>query len=231
MAKKIIIIIYLIIQLILSILSQLTDNPLWAIVSFSIVALAFLMNFMFMKKSLSFLFTALALAFTVFSDVLLVLLDKYYLTAVISFILVQLFYFCRIIVNTKSMKLKKIHITLRISLSILSIIVLSIILKENTDLLTIASAICFVNLVLNVITSFINYKFKSDSLIFAIGLLLFMLCDFFVGINNIEYITDISRDSLIYQIIYNDYIFFPWLFYAPSQMLLGLSSKKDTAIK
>ena len=231
MAKKIIIVIYLIIQLILSILSQLTDNPLWAIVSFSIVALAFLMNFIFIQKSLSFLFTALALSFTVFSDVLLVLLDKYYLTAVISFILVQIFYSCRIIVNTKSLKLKNLHIALRISLSLISIILVSIILKDDADLLTIASAICFVNLVLNVITSFINYKNKSDSLIFAIGLLLFMLCDFFVGINNIEYITDISRDSLIYKIIYNDYIFFPWLFYAPSQALLGLSSKKDTAIK
>lgn len=231
MAKKIIIVIYLIIQLILSILSQLTDNPLWAIVSFSIVVLAFFMNFMFMKKSLSFLFTALALAFTVFSDVLLVLLDKYYLTAVISFIFVQIFYSCRIIVNTKSLKLKTLHIASRISLSLISIILVSIILKDDADLLTIASAICFVNLVLNVITSFINYKNKSDSLIFAIGLLLFMLCDFFVGINNIEYIMEISRDSLIYQIIYNDYIFFPWLFYAPSQMLLGLSSKKDTAIK
>lgn len=231
MAKKIIIVIYLIIQLILSILSQLTDNPLWAIVSFSIVVLAFFMNFMFMKKSLSFLFTALALAFTVFSDVLLVLLDKYYLTAVISFVFVQIFYSCRIIVNTKSLKLKTLHIASRISLSLISIILVSIILKDDADLLTIASAICFVNLVLNVITSFINYKNKSDSLIFAIGLLLFMLCDFFVGINNIEYIMEISRDSLIYQIIYNDYIFFPWLFYAPSQMLLGLSSKKDTAIK
>ena len=58
--------------------------------------------------------------------------------------------------------------------------------------------------------------------VFAIGLLLFLGCDTFVGLGMIEAYLPVNEGSLLYLLAHPP-INMAWLFYTPSQTLLGLS--------
>lgn len=218
----IIIPIYLVIQLILAFLSQSPNESIDYIACYICVVLSFLMCFYFFEKSNKYLFTQLALLFTVIADYFLIILDEYYLLAMSVFLLAQVCYSVKIYFDLETKKEKNIYLIIRGSLTLLSIILPFIVLKENTDLLTIITVNYYVLLITSMVYAFILCKKSKFNLIFAVGLLLFVCCDFFVAISNFESYFDVSKESLIYKITYHE-INFSWIFYVPSQTLLGIS--------
>lgn len=189
--------------------------------SFSVVALAFIFSLLFISKKSTTILTNFALFFTVIADVFLVLcVPQVRDIAMVSFSIVQIMYFARILIESTSKKLNLIHIILRSVLSVLVIVIALIVLKNNADFLSLISVFYFTNLVLNVIFAFLN---KNSSKLFKIGLALFMCCDLFVGLQVAvgSYII-LSENSLLYKIIFAPFNFV-WFFYTPSQTLLSLS--------
>lgn len=214
--------IYLIIQVILGILCQTQIEHINYISCYICVILSFLMCFFFFEKSNKYIFTQLGLFFTVVADYFLVIEDDHYLLAMSVFLLAQISYAIKIYFELETKKERLIYLIIRLTCILLSILLPLIILGENNDLLTIISVNYYVLLVISMVYAFILCKKDKFNLIFAIGLLLFVCCDFFVAINNFDSYFDVSYDSLIYKIIYHD-INFSWIFYVPSQTLLGIS--------
>ena len=132
-------------------------------------------------------------------------------------------YFLRIFIN-QTKKEKIVHLSIRIPVFLFAVILTAIVLKENTNFLSLISLFYYANLLVNVVFAFI--KFKKAPLL-AIGLLLFSLCDVFVGLSRIDGFMHIPDGSLIYQ-IKNVPLNMAWLFYVPSQTVLALSTIKNT---
>ena len=229
--KKAFIITFLIIQLVLFFIVQLTNGKAWMISAYTVVVLCFLFTFLFFEKSKKYAFTHLALFCTLMADLFLVAIAPVkQLPAMIFFSGTQIFYFLRLYFNSKSKKEKRIHIFIRIIASVLSSMITIIVLKNKTDAVSLISMFYYANLVVNIIFAFVQYK---DSRLLAIGLLLFLCCDTLVGLNALmtQYIKSPNAKE-IFGAIFGT-LNWAWVFYAPSQVLLSLSlakfqSKKHT---
>lgn len=216
----ILILIFLLVEFILGYFAQTSIYKDY--VRFTIVSLGFVFCFLFIKKDWIYITTQLALLFTLIADYFLVILDDYYLIAMLAFLPVQLLYSIRIFLETNNKKINIIHFCIRIIFNLIAMVLPFIILKENVDGLSVVSVVYFCNLILNAIFASINYKKYDFSFIFAIGLILFVFCDIFVGIMNLNDYFDIEKGSFVYNVIYSD-INFSWVFYTPSQALLAIS--------
>ena len=80
------------------------------------------------------------------------------------------------------------------------------------------------NLFCNILTALADFKHNS---LFAVGLVLFILCDTVVGLQAAAgtYLP-ISETSIIYRVIFGDF-YLSWFFYLPSQVLISLSCKHE----
>lgn len=219
---------FCIIEGVLGYFIQTTSNVLYSIFSISSIILAFLFCLFLFQKDLAHKLTVFALLFTLFADFFLCGLVDFPLIrelAMCFFVGAQTCYFLRIL-SFQTKKERKIHIIVRIIFSLFAVILTAIVLKENTNFLSLISLFYYANLIINVIFSFIQFKIYP---LFAIGLLLFSCCDVFVGLNMLEDFIFIPDGSIIHLI--NDIdLNMAWLFYVPSQTLLALSTikwKKD----
>lgn len=219
--KWALIIAFLLIEAILFVLVQTTNGKANDVSMMLVVILNALYFITCFTKTKEYIFTALALLFTITADFFLVALNPANeLLGVIFFSFVQIFYFLRLYFNNSSKKRKRIHLILQISISVLSQVVVLCILGENADALSLISLFYFSNFVLNVVFAFIQRK---KSLIFAIGLLLFLCCDILVGLNGIFSMYFKSEiTAKIYDFVFGT-VNMPWIFYVPSQVLLALS--------
>ena len=190
--------------------------------SYAATCLAFVFAFFYAKKDARIWLTIAALMFTVVSDYFLVLRMPFdQPLAMTTFLAAQLCYATRLMLN-ENKKLRIVDIVLRVSLSVMMIIVAKIVLAESFDYLSSVSLVYFVNLFLNVIFSFIQFK-KSP--ILAIGLLLFMFCDIVVGLNSsIGVYIDVPPSSIWYIIAHTPFNLAN-IFYMPSQTLIALSCR------
>lgn len=172
------------------------------------------------KNSLSYLLTLIALISTVFADFFLCGLidfENIRVVAMLFFCITQACYFLRLYFNQKYTREKKVHVILRVSLSLTVLLITIIVLKEKVDALSLISMLYFTNLILNIVFSFIQIKIAP---LFAVGLLLFSLCDALIGLDVLEEFMTIPDGSLIQRI--NDIdINLAWVFYVPSQTLIS----------
>lgn len=208
--KKIILTIYLVLQLTLYLLAVFIDNNLPTnVLEYSII----IINFLFVGyltsiyKTKDSLITLLALLFTLVADTFLVLLGNHLTIAMISFSIVQIFYFYKI-KNINQIKLIKKDLIRLVTIALV-ILVIFIISIKNLDLLILFTAFYFLMLLFNFIDSLKTFK-KYPS--FSIGLLLFILCDIFVGLGFLQISLPVS---IPFDLV--------WFFYAPSQVLLATS--------
>ena len=215
-----IVLLFLLVELVLGYYAQVSIYKDYY--RFTIVVLAFIICFVFFKKDWIYLVTQLALLFTLIADYFLIILDDYYLLAMFIFLPVQILYSIRIFLETNNKKLNITHFYIRVIINLIVMIMPFLILKENVDGVSVVSIVYFCNLFLNAIFASINYKKYTFSFIFAIGLTLFVFCDIFVFIMNLETYFDIAKGSFAHNIIYGD-INFSWVFYTPSQSLLAIS--------
>lgn len=214
---------FLLAQFFIYLLILFVDNSVLKYLEFTAVAIAFGASFLFFSIKDKTYLTHTALLFTVISDVFLVLCEPQLKTlSMITFSITQIMYAVRILMETRSKIIKIVHIILRVGLSLLVVAISTLVLKENTDFLSLISMFYFTNLALNVLMSFYN---KDSSILFQIGLFLFMLCDLFVGFGQLEAYLAISETSLLYKMAHSSFNFI-WLFYVPAQTLLAISITK-----
>ena len=207
-------------EYVFAILAQTLPGDKWGPASFSSIVLAAAFMLLFFEPRLEYLFTQLALVCTVCADYFLVLKDaEEKLAAMIFFSGTQIFYFLRLIIKTRPGIFRTVHLSVRAAVSLLAVLVTFLVLGEGTDALSVVSVFYYAHLILNLIFAFIT---PGETPIFAIGLLLFLGCDTFVGFGMLgEYLT-IAEGSLIDR-LNRIPLNMAWVFYTPSQTLLALS--------
>lgn len=214
---------FLAIQSVLFVLVQITKGEIHDVVSFAVVVLSALFMLLCIQRSKSYILMQIGLICTIFADLFLVVIDPMIqLPAMVFFSGTQICYFLRIYFTTTSKKEKLIHLILRASLIVIIQIITVIVLKEKTDALSLVSMFYYTNLVLNVIFAFVHFKKLP---LFAIGLILFLLCDTIIGLDIMaeSYITGKALET------FNSILTglnWAWVFYVPSQALLGISLLK-----
>jgi len=160
------------------------------------------------------------LACTLIADFFLVILSsEQRLTGMIFFLFVQIFYAIKLHLDSKN----KVILLVRLISSLAIALSAFVILKDKADALSVISAVYYVNLLVNIIESFICFKAEK---LFAVGLVFFVLCDTVIGLQAAagSYLP-ISEESLIYKIIFMDF-FLSWFFYLPSQVLIAMSTNQ-----
>lgn len=199
------------------------------------------------NKSISYTLKT-AMLFTLISDLFILVLD-YYFYGVLTFIVVQLLYNYRIslyncntmIFNPRPFGFLKClerasyrAVVCFISWLFVQLIIAAFVcfalmwLGVEQEPLLIASVIYFIGLLTNTIRAIIAALIRNNDngmVLFAVGLVLFLLCDINVGLFNLTQFITIPQD--IYTVI--DYIssLLMWIFYAPSQALIALSIGKS----
>ena len=198
-------------------------------------------------RSINFFIQA-AMLFTIISDLFLLILDQYYY-GVLTFIVVQQFYSLRLILlkdrnrgvwDYPKLRIPKLTVTilrnylkrlgLQVALAFMICLLLSY-FKIALEALIIATVFYFISILTNVISAIRLaqiYPREKTNILFAIGMLLFLLCDINVGLFNLSGF--ISLPEGIYSKIYEAASILMWTFYAPSQVLIALSVNRKSAI-
>ena len=212
-------ILFAVTELVLGIMAHTAHRPTMAHARYAIVLLAFLFCFLFFERSLSYLFTQLALLATVAADYILILHNEYgFLLAVLLFTVAQLAYAARLLAG-EAPTLRRRHLAVRLLLSVGAISVGSLALGEAADALSLVALFYFANLVTNAVFAVFE---KESRGVFATGLLLFVLCDIFMGFGMLGTYLPVGHGALI-RFLTSPPLDMAWVFYPPSQALLALS--------
>ena len=221
--KKLLVILsaaFLTVEAVLGVLLQTSQHLTPINLRYTAVVLACLFFILFAEKSLSFLFTMLALLCTVGADYFLVYSEEIQqLPAMLFFSVTQTAYFLRLYFEDKSKTRRLVHLICRAVLSLVAVVVTFGVLQSSADAVAVVSMFYYINLILNIIFAFVNFEKPG---VFAIGLLLFALCDTVIGLSLINTYLPLSEDSFIYKLI-NPGFDLAWAFYLPSQALLAVS--------
>ena len=221
-------IIFCVIQAFLGYFLQGAVGKTYGYVTLSIIVLCFITALVFFKADFLRFITLLALFFTVCADFFLCgLIDfkNIRTVAMLFFSAVQICYFLRLYHNQVYTSEKRFHLILRISLTVIVLIITLFVLKQSVNALAVVSMFYYTNILLNLVYSFIQFK-KAP--IFALGMLLFVFCDTVLGFSFLPDFLPIKEGSII-DVINNVKINLPWMFYTPSQTLIALdiATKKD----
>lgn len=224
--KTSIIISYIVIEIILGVLIQTTSGILNTTSSFLAVVLAFLFSIYLLLININInkelILLSCGLFCTVLADLFLVVIKPMMqLHAMIFFSLTQICYFIIIYLNQENTNKKVIHLIIRITITGISLLATVLVLKENTDALSLISLFYYANLISNIIFSFTINKIN---IIFSIGLILFACCDLLIGLNIMasSYLP-IEEGTILYFLAHPGFNL-AWVFYVPSQILISLSS-------
>ena len=222
--KYVLISIFAAVETVLLVLLLTLSGVVSVVLSFVSIALAFLFSLLFLNVKNRNVFIQIGLIFTVCADVCLVLCNpRQQSIGMVFFCFSQLTYFCKLLYETSNKKIRLANLISRCVAIVLVQVLTLVVVGDKADFLALVSMFYYTNLILNVIFSFVNFK-KNPY--FAIGMLLFMLCDTIVGLNVAigTYIT-IPESSILYQIAFSSFNW-AWLFYLPSQVLISISSSK-----
>lgn len=210
---------FILVELCLSVAVHTVGGRTNDFISVGAIAICCLFAVIFFKKEADYILVQTALFCTVMADVcLLILQPRNQLLAMLFFSVTQICYFLRISKTEK--RLRKAHIILRISVTLAALVATAVVLKDKTDPLSLISLFYFANLGVNTLWAFLDFR---TSRLFAVGLLLFLLCDVCIGLSVMsEAYIPVSEGSFIYQIIHPGFNL-AWCFYIPAQVLIVLS--------
>ena len=204
---------------------QLTHGTANRILCVLSILLAFAFSCIFGNRSRDGLLISFALAFTLVADAILQFTDPIRrLPAMLFFAVTQLLYaFYLFSKLTKRQRTRQL--ILYVTLVTAALILTAAVLKSNTDALSMISLFYYATLVANIFSAFTS----RHSLIFACGLVFFILCDTLVGLDvMMQAYVPLPPDSLLYRLTHT-YINLIWLFYVPAQTLIALSAAERRA--
>lgn len=176
-----------------------------------------------------------AIFLTLISDLFILILDYYYY-GVLTFIFVQQLYGIRIMMERYNIEIEEEQKRLRRSfmlqllLQAATMTIICIVLRRTgteLDDLLISSVFYFISIVTNVIRGIITAVKKPKNrelVLFVVGMTLFLLCDINVGLFNLSGYVTLTKD--IYNVVYSLSSILMWTFYAPSQVLISLSTRQ-----
>ena len=206
-------------ELLLAVCVQTVGGRANDFLSVSAIALCFAFALLFLEKGTDTALIQAALFCTLMADICLIILQpRKQLLAMLFFSAVQICYFILLWKNQR--KYKGFHLVFRGFISLTALFLTAAVLGEKADPLSLVSLFYFANLLLNVIFSFADFK---KNRLFAVGLLLFLLCDICIGLSEMSagYIP-IKEGTLLYAVIHPGFNL-AWLFYIPAQTLIALS--------
>lgn len=215
MNKKVKTIVFISVEAILYIIGVFIKSNPWLL--FSTVIIAFIYALISLEKGSEWLFLTFGLFFTVLADSFLVLWIGPMYIGMLFFIIVQSIYLYKIFRNETKLE-GILHLSLSIGLILILIPISFIVFKENITAEIVEAVIYGTLLLLNLLFSLIHFK---DNPLFAIGLILFVLCDINVMF---EYLEGMGI-TLLYSlkaIPFN----LVWFFYEPCLVCIALSEQK-----
>lgn len=224
---KIIFLVFLVLQTLLFISILFVPHlPMVNVFEYTSILLSLLFAlFVWLRKnSMVTLLIFIALVFTAIADTFLVFLNPYLnevtqSIAMISFSLCQLTYFFLIWKITQTHRERIINLSIRTIFFLALEIIALLILGSSYNFLIFVSLFYFSQLVTNIIFAFIHIKMNP---FLAIGLLLFIGCDIFIGLSTLCDILTLSQSHFLYIFAHLPFNF-AWFFYLPSQVLLSSS--------
>lgn len=208
--------VFVILEVIYFPLIQLTPGDVSAFWSYIAIATVALFALVSIKGEPDGHLIRLGILFTLVADYFLVLADDAQLEGVIAFVAVQMCYFAYLFIREKRKKIRVLNAASRAVLSAVLVAAAFIVLGEDTDPLAVVSVLYYGNLVANAVFAFVLGR---EERIFAIGLVLFAMCDLCIGL---EVLCSSYLDSSVMDFAYGAYLNLPWVFYQPSQVLIGL---------
>ncbi len=210
---------------------------------YSIILLCFCYALLCAGKSTFYLLQA-ALFFTAISDLFILILD-YYFFGVLTFILAQELYSLRLVLIDNGAKigeapvrqgrkqgiayLRRILLQLTVSFVVCLLLGLAGVKLEGLLMISIFYFICILTNVISAFTLVRHQTGNRGNLIYALGMLLFLLCDINVGIFNLSGF--ISMNGEAYAVLYTVSSILMWTFYAPAQVLIAISSRYEDGRK
>lgn len=219
--KKILVLLFLAIELVLFVLIQITHDRTNSIICFSSISLVVVFAFINFKNDRSCILITLGLIFTLVADLFLVLLSPInQLLGMISFSIVQIIYFLKVHLEMQNKTLKMVHIIIRVVASAIMLLICWLVLKEKVDGVSLLSIFYITNMVLSIVFSIIKDKKLT---LFAFALILFLMCDIVIGIQMaVGVYFNLDSSSFIYKIVFLPFNS-AWCFYLPSQVLIALN--------
>lgn len=193
---------------------------------FASIILCFLMTFMLYARNVTqdIVLLRFAFLFTVISDLCILILDSYFL-GLITFSIVQMLYLIRLQCwrNHQGKKNPLCFFLLRNLLFALVIIGILIILRISLEKLILISIFYFVSIFFNTVDALrIGWSVqKKQFKLYAIGMVLFLLCDINVGLFNLSDFIQIEKTW--FNKIYEFATIAMWMFYLPAQVMISLS--------
>ena len=208
------------------------NNSLSVGIKYTVILLCFCYALFAKGAYKSIFLIQVALLFTMISDLFILILD-YYIYGVVSFILVQQLYSLRLVIlqydgrhKVLALYCKRLLLHITLATAVYLVLNFSGIALES---LLIASVFYFICIISNTFTAIglavADHNNKSN-LYYAAGMLLFLLCDINVGLFNLSGFITLPID--IYSVIYSFSSILMWTFYAPSQVLIAISSHYST---
>lgn len=215
MKQRILTISFLTIQLILYYLILTTSGDLLTTCCYSAIVICFIYALINFKRYDPLILAGLL--FTLAADYFLVVCSPIQqLWGMLCFTVTQTLYAIRLHIGNKN----KWILYVRFGLIAVAELATVIILKDKLDALAVVSVCYYADLIVNIATAFSTFRKNK---LFAIGLVLFLLCDTVIGLQvAANTYLPIAEGSLLYQIIFMDF-FLSWFFYLPSQVLITLS--------
>ena len=211
---------FLLVECIFGYVLQVAEGRAANVMMYLSVVLACLFCILFVDRSWTYFATQLALICTVCADYFLVWSEELQqLPAMLFFSVTQLAYFARLYVTDENVRRRAWHLWSRIAACLVAIAATLIVLGDRADALAFVSMFYYANLLCNVVFAFLSFHQNS---IFAIGLILFALCDTVIGLDLLDGYLPAFRDSLVNKLLHPGFNL-AWVFYLPSQALLAIS--------
>lgn len=165
-----------------------------------------------------------AFLFTVISDLCILILDTYFI-GLITFFIVQLLYLIRIHCWRKQQKVHTFLWTLILRNILVALVITGvlIVLKVSLNGLVLISIFYFVSIFFNTVDAiWVQFNVpKKQFKLYAIGMVLFLLCDINVGLFNLA--DFILIEESWFNKIFEFAAIAMWMFYLPAQVMISLS--------
>ena len=185
--------------------------------SYASIILCVIMAFVFFDSDRSKHLIRAGLCCTLVADYFLVVDGDKLLEGVVAFTFVQAAYFAYLYLKEERRALRIANVISRAIVSLSLVIGAFIVLGEDVDALAVVSVLYYANLVINTVFAFTQGRRER---VFAIGLLLFCMCDLCIGLE-VLFSSYLGSDALDF--FYGAHLSLPWVFYQPSQTLIALS--------
>ena len=196
-------------------------------IKFTSIILCFLMTFLLYARRVvtkDIVILRGALLFTVISDLYILILDLYFL-GLITFSIVQLLYFIRLHEWRKQQGRNTLPFIFLLRNLFVTLVITGILIKLGISLdeLMLISIFYFVSIFFNTVDAIhIQYSTpKKQYTLYAIGMVLFLLCDINVGLFNLS--DFIHIEELWFNKLYAFASIAMWMFYLPAQVMISLS--------